>query len=41
MMTALMCLIPGSYEEERAAIRAVLNNNTSLETYIYENLPDE
>jgi hypothetical protein len=41
MMTALMCLIPGTYELERAAIRAVLNNNTSLETYIYENLPDE
>ena len=41
MITAMTAIIPADDEEECAAILAAFNGNRNIESFIYENLPEE
>ena len=41
MITAMTAIIPANDDEERDAILAAFNGNRNLESFIYENLPEE
>ena len=41
MITAMTAIMPADDDEERDAILAAFNGNRNLESFLYENLPEE